>query len=281
MQTTTETLSVNGTVLNTLAKNITSLTGRLRAPAHRTDNIAVPGMHGELWVPNKKFGANTITLPMWVQGCDDDGAIPQGSSKRREFFARVDELVGLFKGTKELLDVRWTLPDGSVRQCWAEATDVFDFTTDSEAKAAVGVVLTVPGAFWQDVNEISQTFAGAGASVKPTKFAGGSAPIDDMIYEFTGPWDGPGIHFQDGSWFLYSDTIPAGQGLTIDCGEWELTGTGGFVPNYSKLTHDGEDSSWGSLPAMPAAAPSITLDGTGRTGASQVVFRGRRKYLIG
>lgn len=282
MQTTTETLSVNGVVLNTLAKNIDSLTGRLRAPAHRTDNIALPGMHGELWVPNKKFGPNTITLPMWVQGCDDDGDIPDDSNEQIEFFARVHELVSLFKSSPNLLDVRWTMPDGNVRQCWAEATDVFDFTTDSQAKARVGVVLTVPGAFWQDADPITQTFDGAVAEARPTRFVGGSAPTEDMVYTFVGPWDGPGVHFPDGSWFLYSDALAAGEGLVVDCGEWELTGTGGYVPNYGLITHDGEDAFWGALAPIPdSPAPQLTLDGSGRTAASSFTMTGRRKYLIG
>src|SRR3982751_4903714 len=95
--TTTETLTVNGVVLNTLANNIETLAGRLRVPSYRTENLIVPSKHGELWVPNKKFQTNTIPLPMWVLGCNDDGEIPSGSTARIEFYARVDELVTLFK----------------------------------------------------------------------------------------------------------------------------------------------------------------------------------------
>lgn len=281
METTAETLSVNGVVLNTLAKNISSLTGRLRAPAHRTSNISLPGMHGELWIPNKKYQANTLVLPMWVQGCDDDGGIPEGKKRARVFWENYNALVGVFKGTDELLDVQWVRPDGSIRQCYAESTDVFDFTTDSEGHGAVAVVLTIPAAFWQDVDETLQNFPGAPALVRPTKFVGGSAPTEDMIYELVGPWTNPEVVFPDGSWFKYNAAIPANQALTVDCGEWELTGTGGLVPNYSKLLHDGVDSYWGALPAAPAAADQITLNGTARTAASSFTMRGRRKYLIG
>lgn len=279
MQTTEELFTVNGVVLNTLAKNIDTIAGRLRAPAHRTGNLALPGMHGELWIPNKRYQANTIVLPMWVIGCDDDGAIPTGSTARREFFARVNELVGVFKSPSTLLDVRWTQPDGSVRQCWAESTAVFDFTADAAPTGRVGVVLTIPGAFWQDVDESTQTFTGPTASVKPTKFVGATAPMEDMVYTFVGPRTNPGITFQDGSWFQYQAALAAGQTLTVDSGEWELSGVG-FTPDYTKLVHDGADGNWGTLPPMPAAA-SVNLDGTATTAASSVTFQGRRKFLIG
>lgn len=281
MQTTAETLSVNGIVLNTLAKNISSLSGRLRAPGHRTSNIALPGMHGELHVPNKKYQANTIVLPMWVQGCDDDGGIPEGKNKRRVFFENYNALVGLFKGVEDLLDVQWVRPDGSVRQCYAESTEVFDFTTDTEGYGAVAVVLTIPGAFWQDSEELLQSWTGNLASVKPTKFVGSSAPSEDVIYELVGPWTNPEVVFWDGSWFKYNAALAAGQKLTVDCGEWELTGTG-FTPDYTKFLHDGVDAAWGALPAVPGpAAPTIVLNGTARTAATSFTLRGRRKYLIG
>ena len=278
--TTAETLSVNGVNLNTLAKNISSLTGRLRAPAARTENAIIPGMHGELWIPNKKYQANTITLPMWVEGCDDDGGIPAESTRRREFFKNVNALVSLFKAPG-LLDVRWTKADGQVRQCFAEATDVFDFTTDSEGLARVGVVLTIPGAFWQDVNQTTQAWTGNLATVSATSFVGGSAPIENTIIELKGPWTNPQVVFPDGSWVMYSAALTSAQTLIIDSGEWDLTGVGGLTPDFTKLTHDGADAYWGALPAAPSAAPTITLNGTARTSATSFTLRGRRKYLIG
>lgn len=275
--TTAETLTVNGVLLNTLAKNITSLSGRLRAPAHRTGNITIPGMHGELWVPDKKYQANTLALPMWVVGCDDDGEIPEGSSRRREFFQRVDELVTLFK-SPGLLEVVWTTAREEPRRCWAESTDVLDFTTDASPRALVGVVLTVPAAFWEDTVVKTRRWTGTADSVTPTVFQGGSAPIEDMVYEIGGPWNSPKVTFSDGSWFRYNAAIPAGQVLTVDSGEWELTGSGGLVPDYSKLEHDGLDSAWGALPPSAAA---IALEGSGRTGESSFRMTGKRKYLVG
>lgn len=277
VQTTTETLTVNGVVLNTLAKNISSLAGRLRAPAYRTGNVVVPGSHGELWVPNKKFQANTITFPMWVVGCDDDGEIPGGSNRRKEFFKRVDELVTLFK-SPNLLDIVWTTARDETRRCWAEALDVLDFTTDASPKGMVGVVLTIPGSFWEDTTTKTQTLTGTGTTLTPTNFQGGSAPMENLVYTIKGPWTNPRATFSDGSWFQYSAALTSAHTLTVDSGEWELTGAGGLVADYSKISHDGADSVWGALPASAAA---ITLSGSARTTASAFTITGKRKFLVG
>lgn len=275
--TTTEILTVNGVLLNTLAKNVESLAGRLRAPAFRTGNIVIPGSHGEMWVPNKKFQANTLALPMWVVGCNDDGAIPSGSSKRREFFKRIDELVTLFKGP-ELLDMRHTLADGSIRQALVECLDVIDFSHDPSPRGMVGVVLTMPGSFWRDVADKVQTFPGNLAVADPSTFRGGSAPMEDLVYELVGPWSNPKITFSDGTFFRYDEVIPADRSLIVNCGEWDLEGTGGLVPDFTKLVHDGADPIWGALPASAAA---ITLEGTGKTSATAFRITGRRKFLVG
>lgn len=276
--TTTEILTVDGVVLNTLAKNISSLTGRLRAPAVRTSNILVPGRHGALYSPNKKYDQALITLPMWVVGSDDDGAIPEGSTARREFFKRIDELTKLFKKTSGLLDVRHTLPDGSVRQCYAESLDVMDFTTDASPRGLFSVNLTVPEVFWQDVDTRSQVLAANGASVVASDFAAATAPMEDLVYRLDGPWTSPRLTFADGSFVAVNQAIPAGQGMSVDSGNWDLTGHNGFVPDYTKIQHDGADSYWA---ALPAENQTITLTGADRTAATQLTVTGRRKFLVG
>lgn len=276
--TTAETLSVDGVVLNTYAKNIGSLTGRLRAPALRTSNVLVPGRHGALRTPNKKYDQALITLPMWVVGSDDDGLIPGGSTARREFFKRIDELTKLFKKLSGPLDVRHTLPDGTVRQCFAEALDVLDFTTDASPKALFSVNLTVPDVFWQDVSPLSAVLPASGASVAATAFAASSAPMEDLVYRLDGPWTSPRLTFADGSYMAVNQTIPAGQGISVDSGNWDLTGHNGFVPDYTKIEHDGADAYWA---ALPADNQTITLAGSARTAATQLTITGRRKYLVG
>jgi hypothetical protein len=284
--TTTEVLTVNGVILNTLAKNIESLTGRLRTPAKRTANVVVPGRHGAVRTTGKKYDQNVLALPMWVIGADDDGSIPRGSSDRKEFFARVDELVTLFSGNGDVpLDIRHTLPDGSVRQCFGDVLDVINFTTqDGESPLAkVGVSIQVPGAFWQDLNEVTDTVVANGASVTLPHFAGASAPMEDCRVQLVGPWNNPVLTFSDGSWVKYSDSLTAGKGVLIDASNWTLSGVGGYTPSLSKLTYSGSSSHWFCIPPTGEATPTVQIVGgaSERTAATSMTMTGRRKYLVG
>lgn len=75
--------SVNGTSLQTLAKNITTLGGsRDSVPPLRGDNVTIPGRAGQVFqarVPD----ARTIELAMWVRGVDDNGRPPGAGTTNR------------------------------------------------------------------------------------------------------------------------------------------------------------------------------------------------------
>lgn len=280
--TTTEILSVNGVVLNTYAKNIESLTGRLRTPGKRTSNVVVPGRHGSLRTGDKKFDENVIALPMWVVGADDDGKIPSGSTDRREFFKRMDELTALFMGSSGPLEVRHTLPDGSIRRCFADVLDAIDFTTiGANPDAKFGVSLVVHGAFWEDLNSITSSRTANGSSATFSEFAGATAPMEDLILAFTGPWTNPRITFADGSWLAYDEAITSSQGIRINSSDWTLAGVGGLVPSLQKLRYSGSSSRWASVPPAVTGGPVIQLAGTSRTTATRLALEGRRKYLVG
>lgn len=281
--TTTETLSVNGVVLNTYAKNIESLTGRLRTPARRTSNVSVPGRHGAVRNPNRLFAENILTLPMWVIGCDDDGNIPAGSTQRREFFKRIDELTALFLGSTGVLDIRHTLPDGSVRQCFGDVLDAIDFTSEtSNPLGKFGVSLTLADPFWQDLTSTSQEVVANGGTVSFTSFQGGTAPMEDLTATVMGPWNNPKLTFADGSWVLYSDTFTSTQGVIINSANWTVTGVGGKTVALNKLTSSANPTNrWMSIPAAPETSLSVTLAGSSRTTATKLTLAGRRKYLVG
>jgi hypothetical protein len=280
--TTTETLSVNGVVLNTFAKNIESLAGRLRTPARRTSNITVPGRHGSVRNPNQLFAENILTLPMWVIGCDDDGNIPAGSTARREFFKRIDELSALFLGSVGPLDVRHTLPDGSVRQCFADVLDAIDFSSESaNPLGKFGVSLTLADPFWQDLTPTSQEMVANGSTAVFTSFQGATAPMEDLTATIMGPWNNPKLTFSDGSWVMYSDTFTSTQGVIINSGNWSLTGVGGKAVALNKLTYSSSTGRWMSIPPNQTSSTSVTLAGTARTTATKLTLAGRRKYLVG
>ena len=285
--TTADTLTVNGVVLNTLAKNITTLTGRLRAPALRTDNISVPGRHGTIRTPNKRYEEGQIILPMWVRGCDDD----EGNVSRAQFFENVDTLTHLFRPGSGMLTVVHTLPDGSQRRCIAECTEAINLTMQAGGEfpyATFSVALRVPSVFWEDVEasvfDVSNTFDG-----DLTALGGSTAPIEDAILKIYGPTTNTtiearynGVALEDPLYFNYSGTIATGQTLTVDCGTWKLTGAGGLAVDYTKMFHTGSSRFLTLVPGPVGGSPQMKVTMTGSVaGTSKVNVTARRKFLVG
>lgn len=285
--TTAETLSVNGVVLNTLAKNITSLTGRLRAPALRTDNVTVPGRHGTLRTVNKRYEEGQIILPMWVRGNDDD----EGSIGRDTFYANVDTLTQLFRPGSGLLTLIHTLPDGSQREVLAECTEAINLTMTAGGLwpyATFSVALRVPSVFWQDVNATSVDLA-YNFNGNVTQLNGLTAPIEDAIYTLYGPFTSctvearyNGAAMDDPQYFTYSGTLGTGQTLVVNAGTWKLTGTGGLVVDYTKMFHTGSARFLEIAPPPVGGSPQLKVTmANAVSGTSKVNVSARRKFLVG
>lgn len=286
--TTAETLSVNGVVLNTLAKNISSLTGRLRAPALRTDNVTVPGRHGTIRVPNKRYEEGQIVLPMWVRGNDDN----ENNVGRDTFFTNVDTLTSLFRPGSGLLTVVHTLPDGSQRRCLAECTEALNLTMTGGGAypyATFSVALRVPSVFWEDVTATSVDLAyNFNGSV--TQLAGGTAPIEDAIYTCYGPFTSctvevryNGAAMDDPQYFTYSGTLGTGQNLIVNSSNWKLTSGGTpFLVDYTKMFHTGSSRFLTMAPGPVGAAPQLKVTTVGGvSGTTKVNVNARRKFLVG
>lgn len=284
--TTAETLSVNGTVLNTLAYNIESLTGRLAVPQLRTENVAVPGRHGRLRTANKYHDEAVIVLPMWVRGCDANGLVTSG---RQQFMANVDMLTRLFRPGSGLLEVLHTLPDGTIRRAWAECTEVIDFSVQGGGMplGKFSVALKVPSVFWEDdalrMVDLLPSHNGPVAIMDGT-----TGPVEDSVITIVGPATNPRIEalysgdpLENPSWFQYSGTIGAGKTLIVNCGNWTLTGTGGLTVDYSLFTHAGGARWLTIVPAPIGQVPGLRITASSTTGATKVNLSARRKYLVG
>lgn len=280
VSTTAETLSVNGVILNTLAKNVESLTGRLRTPGRRTQNLVVAGRHGSIRTNQRLYAENAISLPMWVAGGDDDGAIPAGSSERRELFKNIDTLTRLFLGNVGQLDVRHTLPDGSVRQCFGDVLDAIDFTSYAKPLAKFGVTIVMDDPFWRDLNQITETILANGATATFNSFAGATAPMERLRFQFTGPWNSPVLTFSDGSWLAVDVNIPAGATVTVNSDTWGLTSSGVTTILANIRRSGGASARWASVPPSDTGVV-VSLAGTARTTATQLQLQGRRAYLVG
>lgn len=285
MITTSETLSVNGVVLNTLAMNIESLTGRLRVPSLRTPNVTLPGRHGTLRTVQKMYDEGQIVLPMWVRGSNEDGEILE--NHREEFYSNLDILSRLFRDSSGLLEVLHTLPDGSVRRAMAECTEVIDFS----AKGGIplgkfSVALKVPSVFWEDQlpTSVDLDIAHNGPV---NQLQGGTAPIEDAVFVIHGPAVNPRIESMvDGqslevpNWFQYNGTVELGDTLTVDCANWELSSTG-FTLSYSNFTHSG-GARWLTLyPGSGDGIPQVEVSAFTTGSESKVVLTARRKFLVG
>lgn len=284
--TTAETLSVNGVVLNTLAKNIESLTGRLKVAALRTDNIIVPGRHGRLRTTQKFYDEGQIVLPMWVVGCDDNGNVP--TTTRKQFMANVDTLTQLFRPGDGPIRLVHTLANGTARFIYTEVTDVIDFSIQGyNPIGKFSVSMRAPSPFWTETPPpyvtMPPTQNGAVNALLDM-----TAPVEDGIFTFTGPITNPrvealynGVPLFNPNWFQYSGTIPAGQQLRVDCGNWALTGLLGFTPNYSLFGHAGAARWLIIQPGPPGVAPGLKITGSNTTAATVVNLSAARKFLVG
>lgn len=282
VSTTVETLTVDGVNLKTLAKNIQTLAATLRSPGKRGANAIVAQRDGSLWTPYKPNEEGLVVLPMWVLGCDDDGAIPVGSSDRKEFFKRVDELTHLFDKDYALLDVRHTLPDGTVRQALCECVESLDFTTQGASPIGlVSVALANPAAFWQDVANTTQASSLVGGA--PWVWAsGGTAPVNDGTYTITGPITTARVTDPtSGAYVEYSAVVAAGQNLIINAGTFVVTGTGGLVPDLTKISYSATGNRLMRMTPDPTRQYRVSLTGTGTTAATQLSISGKRKYKVG
>lgn len=95
VNTTDQYWEVNGVSLQTLARNIQTLAGRITPAPLRGSDTVIPSTPGEKWEP-KVAGSRVITLSMWILGSDDDGNAPSGHDARRDKFdSNWDDLVDL------------------------------------------------------------------------------------------------------------------------------------------------------------------------------------------
>lgn len=266
----------NGVDLNTYAYNIGSRTGRYNTPARRGKNVDVPNRNGSIFTPGKKFGPNTIALPMWVIGADEDGNIPFDGSMRELFTDNLTRLLRIFTAnTVELID---EMPDGTTRRITGQVLDVIaPNVTAGGTRAELGISLQCAAAFWEDVDDRTAVKTGTGLW-RPIEFRDASAAMDDLTVTFTAPCTNPRLTNSAGVWVEYDAVLNSTKWVAINCADWTVTAGGGLTANYAAVDHGG-DARWFVLePGDPT--PECTFTQTaGTTGT--VALTGRRKHIIG
>lgn len=280
--TTTETLTVDGVNLKTLATNVESLAATLRSAGRRGANAIVAGRDGSLYTPYKPVENGIFTLPMWIAPCDVDEGIPGGSNARKEFYKNLDMITALFDKDYGLLDVRHTLPDGTIRQAMCDVLTSIDFTTQGVNPIAKFVVeLINTDSFWKDV-----TLTNANSSLinSPWTWAtGGTAPVNDAVYTVTGPITNPRVTDEvSGAYLQYGGTVAGGQTLVMNASNFNITGTGGLVPNFGVIVYNRTGGRLMRLtPSRTALLYRVRLTGSGTSGATNLAISGYKKYKVG
>ncbi len=277
-------LTVNGVDISTLATLNSSFADFQTMSPRRGKDYIVPGRHGILVVPSKKFDSTTFDLPLLVKGCRADGTIPSGSSAQKEFYARVDELARLFqKG--DTVTIGHVLPDGSTRVVDAVVYGTSNFSRNMGFRPLVGrvtITMLPVSPFWADLNPVTPNSASllTGQTLNLTNFEGATAPIADLVVTF-GPGNNPSI-IQGVNSFQYAGVIGAGQQLVVDFGNFTLDkGTGSaWTPDYSKIVYT-QQGAWFQF--EPTTEPlSLTLTHTTGSGVSMSIsVAGKRKYFAG
>lgn len=267
-------VAVNGVDLSAYAVVLNSLAPLMHVPAKRNPNVTVPGRHGTIRTPRKRYAENDIVLTFLVLGAQADGTVPSGSTAAREFYARVDTLLGLFAA--ETVQLTRTMPDGSVRQATVEVADKMDWTRNLGTAPLLGqvaVAFTNPAGFWSETTVSSQTITGAtGTTATLTAFAGSTAPITDVTLTW-GPCSNPMLVYGPG-FVQYNGVITAGRQLVINTSNWSVnSGTG------TAWSPDLRNVSFGPGPTWLELVPAVTtaqITHTGGGSASCTLAAARR-----
>lgn len=272
-----EELLVNGVSLGSYCFMTTDVSGLLTVPGKRGDDVVVPGRHGAIRLPRKRYDVNEIVLPMWVVGCQPDGTIPSHGRMEREFFQRRDQLLRLFHA--EEVELTFTRADGMTLSTHAEVVDVMDFTRRwAEPLAQVSVALRLTDPFWVEDVDVSTTITGvSGTTAQLEAFAGSTAPITDAVITFSGPVNNPRLAIGE-RWVQFNGVVAAGRQLVLECEHWHVgPGTGADWDPDPRQVYREPGPCWLEIPPSPTPL-TATFTHTGG-GSATVEIAGRRKFL--
>lgn len=238
--------SVDGQSLQTLAYNIVSWGGDRQAPPPvRGANLTVPFRSGQTFLP-KVPDQRTMTLAMWVQGCNEDGTVPKGLDQRKQFETNWQKLRALLwqPYRQFTLSKRVLYPDGQLHTVTAQAqysgglqlsmtgTQRADFTVDliladpyfygAAVTQAIGTSATFQALGDARTTKVSLAIPGARSNPRVTISAAGADP-----------------------YVQYNGSISAGSNLVLDVDNSIATYYGdGVTQQRTGLVTNGNSFSW-------------------------------------
>lgn len=284
---------VDGVDIQSMAFGVTTVEST--PPDLRGGHLSIPGRNGVLPQFNRSYEPGSVTLKMWVLGCDTDGVVPGTRTGRRQLFERnLRALIRLFGYQGNTITLSRTLfgdyLDSSVPNKVTARAIVEGFTSIetmmARQRAEMTVVLTLVDSFWSDVDKTTDSTT-ASATVPQTLNISntGTAPIDDSIITITGPITAPKITCAaSGSWIQYNDALAAGQTLVIDSGNG--TAKVGNTSVITKVAHGGT-SRFMVIPPRDSSivtdlgfTPALTMTGTSASSATKFSVSYNRKHLV-
>jgi len=233
-----ETWTVDGTLLNRMAYNIETFTGRSSTPPVRGDNVRIPYREGSLWQP-KMFDENKVLLSMFILGCNPDGTMPTTHSRRAQFNKNLEQLQKLFAVRhRELSIVKVKdMPDGPLTLTGSAGCDE---TTDPTTMAGgtrgvMTATLTMADPFWY-APTATHIVTSAGLTAENS----GTTIAKDMTITLTGPLLNPALtNTTLGIALRYSGELTGGQTVVLDTDAF--TAVEGTSNRIGNVTHSGSD----------------------------------------
>lgn len=249
-------------------------TGLYGTPAPVGDNLTVPGVTGERWVP-KVHGPGAFTLALWLGD----------RTSRQAVEALHADLLRAAARTRDR--PLWTrvLADGTSRLCYAEVRSSLAADPVGQRAMRVSIECSVPEGYWHGIAVPTHTsVVGTGATgtdLTLTSHADSTAPLERLAAKVFGPITAPRVVDRtlgvDGPGWFYNGTIPNGAWLNVDADTWTVTSSG-FVHDLGLLTTTA--ARWLQVgPAKPGGTPKVALRGSALGAATKLTITGRSAYL--
>lgn len=208
---------VNGASLNTLATGVAALPGFGRMSGRSYHNVINTGTDGSSFGVGG-FQEGSFGMRIWVDGCDrTTGAVPVGSTPEVEAWANYSWLLSILTSDL-LLEVRVTMPNGTVRRCRAQLGAMTEPAWVNPGSLTFNLEFTIPSVFWEDPVATTLTFTGT--AVQRLTNQVGNAFVTDAVFTIRNG----GVNCQLGSvagtlsYVRYIGTLGVDDTWTVDCG---------------------------------------------------------------
>lgn len=274
-----EQLTAGGLLLNNGTwSEVEGLETLFVVPGRRGENVVVPGRHGVIQTPRKRYDAVEVVIPMHVKGVNrGNGVMPPRPAAR--LHENIDYLLRVFH--QETVQLEYRRDDEIARSVTAELSAdpvVAVRERSSPPLARVSVALTLLDPFWVEAQDVAQTITGAtGTNTQLNLFAGSTAPIADAQITFYGPVSNPQLSIGE-RWVRYNGVIPAGRELVLECEHWRANPGNGTAwdPDERQVFRE-PGPAWLEIPPSPDPL-TVTFTHTGG-GTASVELAGRRRFL--